>query len=179
MGPGSRPGRHRGACAHSPGSLDLPFALPLPVRRKRRIGSKRNYGTAGGRQGHRYDDRADGALCHPDARRLWRRRHQDRNPRRRRHAADRSDPSSRHGAGVPQHQPQQTQYLPRSEEAQRARRGAAADRISRRAGLQRPTAGDGTIAARLRHRLEDQSAPRLCWRVRFWSGRAVCRKTGL
>ena len=29
-------------------------------------------------------------------------------PRRRRDAADRADPPSRHGAGVPQHQPQQT-----------------------------------------------------------------------
>ena len=32
--------------------------------------------------------------------------------RRRCDAADRADPASRHGAGVPQHQPQQAQPLP-------------------------------------------------------------------
>src|SRR6202012_2896522 len=45
----------------------------------------------------------DGALCHPDARRLWCRRHQGREPRWRRDAADRPDAACRHGPGVSQY----------------------------------------------------------------------------
>ena len=70
--------------------------------------------------------------------------------RGRRHAADRPDPASRHGAGVPQHQPQQALDRLDLKKAGRARRGAAADRVGRRAGLQRAAAGDGAAAARLR-----------------------------
>ena len=49
----------------------------------------------------------------------------------------------------------------------------------RRAGLQRPSAGDGALAARLRRGRKDQSAPDLCRRVRLRPGRALCRKTRL
>src|SRR6202790_4160462 len=173
------------AYAHTPAALDLPDALTLldpgnnGAIEAARIGSKRSHGTAGGRQGHRHDDRADGALCDPDARRLRRRRHQDRIARRRCDAADRPDTAPRHGSGVPQYQPQQAQPLPRSEETRRARRGAAADRDGRRAGLQCAAAGDGAAATRLRRGLENQSAADLCWRVRLWPGRALCGEAGL
>ena len=85
----------------------------------------------------------------------------------------------RHGAGVPQHQPQQALDLSRPEEAGRPRCGAAADQDRRRAGLQCAAAGDGAAEPRLRRGLEDQPAPDLCRRVRFRPGRAVCGKAGL
>src|SRR5690242_20576690 len=60
-----------------PVQLDLGPCLPLPDRntksaaKYRHTGATHAHGTAEGHQGHRHDHRVDGALCDPDARRLW------------------------------------------------------------------------------------------------------------
>ncbi len=94
-------------------------------------------------------------------------------------AADRADAPSRHGAGVPQHQPQQALDLPRPEEP--AGRDAVLRLIATADVLVYNVRPQAMARLKLGYDVvvEHQPAADLCRRVRLRPGRPLCGKARL
>ena len=118
-------------------------------------------------------------LLHPDAGRLGRRGHQDRDPDRRHRAQLRRLPQQGHGLGLPRHQPQQAGHRHRPEIAGGRRGAAAADPDCRCAGHQYPPRRHGPAGLRAGAVPGAEPAAGLRGRHRLRPGRPAPRPAGL